>query len=145
MDRTPEKAAQLVALLEQGLSQRRVAASLSLSQCAVSRVYRRYQDTGAFNRRPRISRHRSTSERDDRFIISTSLRNRHLTGVDVQQELRRVRRVAVSEWTVRRWLKEANLTPKRPTTGLKLHILHSAVNKTGLHCCMLQSRCSRAN
>ncbi|CAG9102180.1 unnamed protein product [Plutella xylostella] len=124
MDTTPEEAAQVVALLQQGLSQRAVAAQLHLSQSAVSRVYRRFQETGAFNRRPRTGRHRCTSERDDRFIVSTSLRNRHLTGVDVQQELRRVRQVAVSEWTVRRRLKEANLTPKRPASGPKLTAGH---------------------
>ncbi|CAG9133866.1 unnamed protein product [Plutella xylostella] len=121
---TSEEAAQVVALLQQGLSQRAVAAQLHLSQSAVSRVYRRFQETGAFNRRPRTGRHRCTSERDDRFIVSTSLRNRHLTGVDVQQELRRVRQVAVSEWTVRRRLKEANLTPKRPASGPKLTAGH---------------------
>ncbi|CAG9133644.1 unnamed protein product [Plutella xylostella] len=124
MDTTPEEAAQVVALLQQGLSQRAVAAQLHLSQSAVSRVYRRFQETGAFNRRPRTGRHRCTSERDDRFIVSTSLRNRHLTGVDVQQELRRVRQVTVSEWTVRRRLKEANLTPKRPASGPKLTAGH---------------------
>lgn len=124
MDTTPAEAAQVVALLEQGLSQRVVAAQLRLSQSAVSRVYRRFRETGAFNRRPRTSRHRCTSDRDDRFIVSTSLRNRHLTGVDVQQQLRRVRGVAVSEWTVRRRLKAANLTPKRAATGPKLTAAH---------------------
>lgn len=124
MDTTPQEAAQVVALLQQGLSQRVVASQLHLSQSAVSRVYRRYQETGAFTRRPTTSRHRCTSERDDRFIVSTSLRNRHLTGVDVQGELRRVRDVAVSEWTVRRRLKEANLTPKRPATGPRLTAGH---------------------
>ncbi|KAL0830028.1 hypothetical protein ABMA28_003486 [Loxostege sticticalis] len=124
MDTTSAEAAQVVALLQQGLSQRAVAAQLNLSQCAVSRVYRRFLETGAFNRRPRTSRQRCTSERDDRFIVSTSLRNRHLTGVDIQQELRRVRGVTVSEWTIRRRLKEANLTPKRPATGPKLTAGH---------------------
>lgn len=124
MDTTPDEAAQVVALLEQGLSQRVVAAQLGLSQSAVSRVYRRFRETGAFDRRPRTSRHRCTSERDDRFIVSTSLRNRHLTSVDVQQQLRRVRGVAVSEWTVRRRLKAANLTPKRAATGPKLTATH---------------------
>ncbi|CAG9138695.1 unnamed protein product [Plutella xylostella] len=119
-----KKLLKLLPLLQQGLSQRAVAAQLHLSQSAVSRVYRRFQETGAFNRRPRTGRHRCTSERDDRFIVSTSLRNRHLTGVDVQQELRRVRQVAVSEWTVRRRLKEANLTPKRPASGPKLTAGH---------------------
>lgn len=124
MDTTPEEAAQVVTLLQEGYNQRQVARELNLSQSAVSRVYRRFLETGGFTRRPQTNRHRSTSERDDRFIVLTSLRNRHLTGVDVQQELRRVRRVAVSQWTVRRRLKKANLTPKRPARGPKLTAAH---------------------
>ncbi|CAH2095192.1 unnamed protein product [Euphydryas editha] len=79
-----------------------------------------FQETGGFIPRPQTNRHRSRSKTDDRFIVSTSLRNRHLTGVNVQQELRRVRGVAVSQWTIRRRLKKANLTPKRPARGPKL-------------------------
>ena len=109
MDTTAEEAAQVVALLEAGHSQRQVAREY-ISQSAPSRVYRRFQETGAFTRRQQTNRRRCTSERDDRFIVSSSLRNRHLTGVDVQQELRRVRGVTVSEWTVRKRLKKANLT-----------------------------------
>lgn len=124
MDTTPEEAAQVVVLLQQGLNQREVARQLNMSQSAVSRVYRRFQETGAFTRRPNTSRRRCTSEHDDRFLVSTSLRNRHLTGVDVQQELRRGRGVTVSQWTVRRRLKEVNLTPKRPATGPKLTTAH---------------------
>lgn len=124
MDTTSEAAAQVVALLQAGHNQRQVARELNMSQSAVSRVYRRFQETGGFVRRPQTNRHRSTSETDDRFIVSTSLRNRHLTDVDVQQELRRVRGVAVSQWTIRRRLKKANLTPKRPARGPKLSVAH---------------------
>lgn len=127
MDTTAEEAAQVVALLEAGHSQRQVARELNISQSAVSRVYRRFQETGAFTRRQQTNRRRCTSERDDRFIVSFSLRNRHLTGVDVQQELRRVRGVTVSVWTVRRRLKKANLTPKRPARGPKLTPVHRQV------------------
>lgn len=124
MDTTPTEAAQIVALLQEGLSQRAVARQLHISQSCVSKVYKRFRETGGFIPRPRSGRRRCTSERDDRFIVSTSLRNRHLTGVDVQQELRNVRGVAASEWTVRRRLKQANLTPKRPATGPKLTAGH---------------------
>lgn len=124
MDTRPEDAVQVVLLIQQGLSQREVARRLNLSQSAVSRVYRRFQDTNSYSRRPDNSRRRRTSERDDRFIVSTSLRNRHLTGVAVQQRLREVRGVAVSQWTVRRRLNEANLTPKRPARGPKLTTAH---------------------
>lgn len=124
MDTTTEEAAQAVALLQQGLSQREVARELNMSQSAVSRVYRKYQETGSFERRTGSGRKRCTSERDDRFIVTTSLRNRALTGVQVQQELRETRAVVASEWTVRRRLKAANLTPKRPATGPKLTPAH---------------------
>lgn len=124
MDTTPTEAAQIVALLQEGLSQRTVARRLHKSQSCVSKVYNRFRETGGFIPRPRSGRRRCTSETDDRFIVSTSLRNRHLTGVDVQQELRNVRGVAASEWTVRRRLKQANLTPKRPATGPKLTAGH---------------------
>lgn len=124
METTPIEAAQIVALLQEGLSQRVVARRLHISQSCVSKVYKRFRETGGLIPRPRSGRRRCTSERDDRFIVSTSLRNRHLTGVDVQQELRDVRGVAASEWTVRRRLKQANLTPKRPATGPKLTAAH---------------------
>lgn len=88
MDTTPAEAAQIVALLRQGMSQRAVARQLQLSQSCVSKIYRRFRETGEFVRRPGSGRRRCTSERDDRFIVMTSLRNRHLTGVDVQQQLR---------------------------------------------------------
>ncbi|XP_045448223.1 uncharacterized protein LOC123656597 [Melitaea cinxia] len=124
MDTTSEAAAQVIALLQAGHNQRQVARELNTSQSAVSRVYRRFQETGGFVRRPQTNRLRNTSETDDRFIVSTSLRNRHLTGVDVQQELRRVRGMAVSQWAIRRRLKKANLTPKRPARGPKLTAAH---------------------
>lgn len=126
MDTTTETAAQAVALLQQGLSQRQVARTLQMSQSAVSRIYRRHQETGGFNRRKGSGRKRSTTARDDRFIVTTSLRNRSFTGVQVQQELRETRGVAVSSWTVRRRLKAANLTPKRPAKGPKLTPAHRA-------------------
>jgi transposase len=68
MDTTPEVAAQVVACTQLGHSQRCVAQQLNLSRSAVRRVYRRFQDTGSFNRRPGAGRRRYTSERDDRFI-----------------------------------------------------------------------------
>lgn len=120
MDTTEAEVAVVVRLLQEGRSQRSVAAELNLTQSTVSRVYKRYEQTGAFTSRPRTGRRRCTSERDDRFIVTTLLRDRHLTGVAVQQRLREARGVAVSEWTVRRRLQQANLTPKRAATGPRL-------------------------
>ncbi|KAF2904235.1 hypothetical protein ILUMI_01931 [Ignelater luminosus] len=54
------------------------------------------------------------TERDDRFIVSKSLRNRRFDAVQVQQELREVRGMHISQWTVRLRLQQSNLTPKNP-------------------------------
>jgi transposase len=124
MDTTPEVAAQVVACTQLGHSQRFVAQQLNLSGSAVRRVYQRFQDTGSFNRRPGASRRRYTSDRDDRFIESTSLTNRRLNAIQIQRQLRDVRGVVVNEWTVRRRLQETNLTPRRPATGPKLTAAH---------------------
>ncbi|KAA5555883.1 helix-turn-helix domain-containing protein [Pseudomonas aeruginosa] len=77
METTPTEVAQIVALLQEELSQRIVARRLQISQSCVSKVCKRFQETASFIPRPRPGRRRSTSERNDRFIVSTSLRNRH--------------------------------------------------------------------
>ena len=88
MDTSPEVAAQAVALIQTGHSQRNMSAQLNLSRSAVRNVYRRYLETGGFVRRQGRPRSRVTTERQDRFIVTTSLRNRHLTSIEIQNQLR---------------------------------------------------------
>lgn len=129
MDTTPAEAAQAVALLQTGLGQRQVALQLNLSRSAVQRVFHKYRETGAFTRRPGTGRVRSTSETDDRFIVSTSLRARRLNAVKLQQKLQEVRNVSISRWTVRRRLKEQELTPHRAANGPKLTAAHRTARR----------------
>lgn len=114
------RAAKVIALIEDGRSQRYVAEHLGISRSSVQRIYQRYQETGSLGRRAGSGRRRATSERDDRFIVSTVLRNRHTTAVRVRSSLREVRGTNVSEWTVRRRLREANLKAYKPAMGPKL-------------------------
>ena len=109
MNTSPEVAAQAVALLQFGLSQRNVSTQLHISRSAVQRVYHRYLETGGYVRRLRGPRYRVTTERQDRFIVTTSLRNRHQTSVQIQEQLRDFHGVAVSARTVRRRLVERGL------------------------------------
>ncbi|CAH1640583.1 unnamed protein product [Spodoptera littoralis] len=51
MGTSPEVAAQAVALIQAGHSQRNVSAQLNLSRSAVRNVYRRYPESGGFVRR----------------------------------------------------------------------------------------------
>lgn len=72
----------------------------------------------------------------------------------MQQELRRIREVVVIEWTVRRRLKEANLTPQRPAMGPKLTEAHwqarlqfarehtiETLRNTGRFCSLTSAEC----
>lgn len=124
MHTTPEEAAQVIALIGNGLSQRTVARQLSMTRAAVRRVCQRYEETGLFHRRPGTGRKRFTTALDDRFIVLSSLRNRRLNAVQVQQQLREIRGVVISQWTVRRRLEESNLTSRTPAIGPKLTPAH---------------------
>lgn len=112
--------ANVVALMEEGNSQRYVAQTLRIPRSTVQRVYQRYRETGGYSRRPGSGRKRATSARDDRFIVSNTLRDRHSTAVDTRRALQEIREVNVSERTVRRRLNEAGLKSRRPNKGPEL-------------------------
>ncbi|VVC42504.1 Ribonuclease H-like domain,Transposase, Tc1-like [Cinara cedri] len=71
-----------------------------------------------------VRRQRCTTDRDDRFIVSTSLRNRFSNAVELQQQLRAARSTTVSTSTVRRRLGEQKIVARRPATGPKLTAQH---------------------
>ena len=106
----------MVALIEAGQNQSQVALQLNLSRFAVRRVYQLYAG------RQGSGRKQATTQRDGRFVVSTTLRNRCLNAV--RQQLQNVREVEVSRWTARRRLAEAGLTAHRPATGPKLTPAH---------------------
>lgn len=126
MNTPPEIAAQAVALLQAGNSQRFVAQELNMKRSTVQYVFQRFLETGSYVARAKTGRRRATSARDDRFITTTSLRNRKLNAVQLKQELRDVRGVAISRWTVRRRLLENNLKCRKPAVGPRLTAEHCA-------------------
>ncbi|KAI4460720.1 transposable element-related [Holotrichia oblita] len=68
-------------------------------------------------RRPGSGRGRTTTARDDRFLVFSALRNRTVTAVSLRNHLREVRNVNISEWTVRRRLHPAGLSSRTRATG----------------------------
>lgn len=124
MDTTADEAAQVIALLQSGMRQVDVARQLNLSRFSVRRVYQRFVETGGYVRRRGSGRRRCTSETDDRFIVSTSLRNRFSNAVELRQQLQATRRRTVSVSTVRRRLKEKKIAAHRAATGPKLTAEH---------------------
>ncbi|CAG4956483.1 unnamed protein product [Colias eurytheme] len=124
MDTTADEAAQVIALLQSGTRQCDVARQLNSSRFSVRRVFQRFQETGGYIRRRRSGRQRSTSEREDRFIVSTSLRNRFSNAVELQQQLRSACRTFVSFSTIRRRIREKKIAAHRAATGPKLTAQH---------------------
>ena len=103
-----------VGMLEAGLSQRVVAQRIGCAQPAISNLARRYRNTGAVNDLPRSGRPRTTTPRQDRYIVLQHLRNRFqpATATAADTPGRNNPRVSVS--TIRRRLTASGLRARRP-------------------------------
>ncbi|RZC36027.1 HTH Tnp Tc3 2 domain containing protein, partial [Asbolus verrucosus] len=108
-----------VALVHAGFSIREAADFFGFARSSVHRAIVRFRETAEFRRKRGSGRRRCTNARDNRYIMMLSLRNGHMTAVEIRNRLHRVREVNVSERTVRR-LNEANLLARRPATGPEL-------------------------
>ena len=108
------KVVQVVTLSNEGYLQKDIARRLQITQSAVSKILKRYRETGNYRRRPGQGRKRCTSAADDRFLVLQSLRNRSLTSTYLRNELLNVRQVNVSSKTVKRRLRDADLKSRRP-------------------------------
>ena len=103
-----------IGMLQGGLSQRRVAAVLAVSQSVVSRAWRRFRQCGSARRRHGGGRQRSTTHRQDRYLITTATRSRRSNATSLQQTLQNASGVTVSTQTVRNRLHAAGLRARRP-------------------------------
>lgn len=119
-------ASRAIVYAELGLSQRNIADRLGVNQSTVSRVLKRFRETGNNKRRRGQGRPRCTQERDDRFIRLAVSRDRFQTSNQLRDELQRARNAAVSSRTIRRRLKEGNMAARRPATGPLLTRAHKA-------------------
>lgn len=118
--------AKSIALHEDGRSVRYIAAALHTARSTVHDAIKRYQETGQYTRRVGSGRHRSTNDRDDRFIVSTALRDRRQTTTIIAGRLAEVRGRLISSRTVSRRLNEVGLRSRRPATGPVLLPVHRA-------------------
>lgn len=117
---TPEEVARVMALIEDGRSQRYAARSVNKPEATVRRAVERFRETGQYKRRVGSGRPKCTTRIDDRFIILQTLRNRFQTATMTNNRLREVRHTNIHDITVRRRLKESNLQARRPATAPRL-------------------------
>ncbi|XP_070516617.1 paired box protein Pax-2a-like [Cardiocondyla obscurior] len=69
------KRAQIIALMKEGFSQSYTARQLGINQSIVSRIWRRYQETGNLLPEQTQGRERITTVRKDRAIVNFTIRN----------------------------------------------------------------------
>lgn len=119
---TEIQSAQIVALLEAGLSQSDISRRMGIHRSTVSRVFSRYEETGSYRRRPGQGRHRITTNREDRNIVNETLRN-------PRQVARQIRNNAlpdrpISAQTIRRRLHERGLRSRIRARVPNLEAVH---------------------
>ncbi|KAL0840909.1 hypothetical protein ABMA28_014708 [Loxostege sticticalis] len=120
MSLSPEECTRIITMVQEGSSQRSTARTVGVSLSTVQRVLQRFQETGMNIRRPGNVRPRCTTVQKDRFIVSTMLRNRHLTAVQGRNSLQEVHHNNVSPDTILRRLREGDIKPYRPANDPKL-------------------------
>ena len=107
-----------VGILESGVSQRRVAGILIVSQSVVSRMWNRHLTHGNPSHRHGGGRVRATTQRQYRFLLFQSRRQQFLNTTRLNNEFRNGSGVRLSTQTVRNRLHEFGLSARRPAEPL---------------------------
>lgn len=106
---SPTRRLKIQVLSEQGISNAEISRRLKISRGSVVYNLKKFKDTQSVKNRPRTGRNRITSEREDRELVRSSLRDRRRTSSELAAELSAARNTPISAVTVRRRLLEANL------------------------------------
>ena len=112
---TTEQRLIIIGRLQTGQSQSVVARQFNVVRSTISRLWRRFQETGSVADRPRSGRPRVTTPANDRFIRLRHLRNRLASASSTVQSMSAARRI--SDQTVRNRLHDAGLWARRPYRG----------------------------
>ncbi|KAJ8735640.1 hypothetical protein PYW07_007260 [Mythimna separata] len=120
MDTTPAEAVQVITLPKTGHKTNEVARQPKLGRFSDLRVYQRFQETSGYIRRPGSGRWRMGSGRDDRFVVTSTLRNWLSNAIELRQKLLEVCNVSINQRTFRKGLDEAGLTAYHPAISTKL-------------------------
>lgn len=120
----PEQVAQAVALQDDGRAIRYIADRLAVPRSTVSDAIERFRETGSYLRIPGQGRRKATNAVEDRFLRLQVLRERTIPATALARRLEDVHGTVVSPDTVRRRLREQNLSSFVPATGPLLDAGH---------------------
>ena len=104
-----ERRGMAVAYAEQGLSHRQIAAKLGVSHPAITKLLKKYRETGTVQDRPGRGRRRKTTEREDRVIVRLCLQNRRISVPALSQAATKATGKRLSATLVRGRLLEKGL------------------------------------
>ena len=108
-----------IGMLTAGMSARDVARHFQRHESTISRLLNRFQLNGNVEDRPTSGRPRKTKPRGDRFLTTSSRRNRFLPSRKLGRLLRNATGTR-GDRTVRNRLHAARLTACRPHVGIPL-------------------------
>lgn len=107
-----------------GILKKILQKKLGISPKGVHYTLARHRETGSLSDRKRSGRPKTTSAAEDRFIITTSKRNRRLTAPDINRELNKTRSNKVSVSTVKNRLSAAGLRGRVAVKKPLLRAIH---------------------
>jgi transposase len=111
-------------LLQFGKLKRAVAAHFNVSQIVILRLWNRFQHTGFVAKRPHSGRPRSTTARQDRYLVNMAKWQRFQSADRLNTDFQTATRVRVTPQTYRNRLHAANLRAFRPAVRPKLTLRH---------------------
>lgn len=115
---------QAMGMIMMGASLRNVAARFNVSHNVIRRVRMRFDETGSVGHGHSGGRQRSTTARQDRFLVNDCRRRRFSTARVLQNNLLNATRTMISTQTVRNRLHEANLRSRSSKKFPLLTIAH---------------------
>ncbi|GFX72570.1 transposable element Tcb2 transposase [Trichonephila clavipes] len=86
----------VVGWLEGCQTQAEVAQAIVVSQSVISRIWKRFLETGSAGRRPGQGRRRAKTPNEDRYLVLTARRHRNMNTTLLQQHLRSATGTTVS-------------------------------------------------
>ncbi|RZC37260.1 HTH 29 domain containing protein [Asbolus verrucosus] len=119
---------QAIGLLESVWTEVEVAARFGVSQSVISRLSKRYTETGSTEERSKTGRPRITIEREDRLLTIPRRRDPFTTAPKLRNQLQDATGTNVSVRMVLNRFYEVNLKSRRPLRCLC--IVNSGTSKT---------------
>ena len=117
---TFEQRERAIGMLTAVMSARDIARHFQRHESTTSGVLNRFQQTRNVADRPRSGRPRKTTQQEDRFLTTSSRRNRFLSSRKLGRLLRNATGTRVCDRTVRNRLHAARLKACRPYFGTPL-------------------------